>query len=139
MINNLFAKPDYNQHRVIASPGVDAANLVTLVGTHSRAAIDCSGFKTVKGLVRLTGGTTPTITLIPLELARYYTAVGAIEYSFIAGTATAALSDRGTFDVTINGGYLFMRVQAVTGNPTEAQILLAGAETMPLGRKDRRK
>jgi len=41
------------------------------------------------------------------------------------------LANGDAFDATVNGAFLFLRVNTVTNNPTQVEIFVAGAETMP--------
>jgi len=133
MNNTLVGKPKYTHHRIEEGAPVtaDATDLVALLAANSRAAIDCAGFKTVKGFVILTGGTTPTITLSPLEHVKYTATDGAAKDELhVTGANTSALSSGDMFEFTINGGRLFSRIHAVTGSPTKVEILLAAAESL---------
>lgn len=126
MHNSLYAKPDYNYHRIKDGAPVlaDVTNFVTLLATHPRGALDCIGFKTVKGFIKITGGTTPTIAIQPLELVLYN---DSSELLITASTVTGLVS--GTmFEFTINGGKLFLRIAAVSSTPTKIEIFVAGAE-----------
>lgn len=130
MINALRTKPYYTPHRVLKAAGgvaADPTNLVALATANPRGHADCGGYKSVRGIVKLVGGTTPTVTLQPLELVRRE---GEADVLAPISAAGAALSNAGMFDVEVKGGLLFMRVDAVTGTPTEVVISLALAEPM---------
>jgi hypothetical protein len=147
----MLAKPDYRLHRVLRSiidPATPiAADSTTLddllvysaipVGggaaeDHDRRNIfDAGGWRTVRGVVRLTGGTAPTADLEPLELTKLKRADSSVTRKFVSlASPTGALSNLGTFTATINGGLLFMRLNAITGTPDSLEIFLAGAEAM---------
>jgi hypothetical protein len=125
----LKSKPFYIIHRDISGAPVaaDATDLVALLASNPRSTVDCAGYKTVKGFVKLTGGASPTIVLQPLELLKY----DSRQHLAVAGANTAALSSGDAFDATVNGAFLFLRINTVANNPTQVEIFIAGAETMP--------
>lgn len=126
---SLRSKPFYSRHREVDGTPVaaDSTDLATVLAANPRSTHDCSGFKTVKGFVRLTGGAAPTVVLQPLELLKYEGG----EHLAVTGANTVALSNGDAFDVTANSAFLFMRLNTITGNPTKVEIFLAGAEQQP--------
>lgn len=126
MHNSLYAKPDYNYHRIVqgAPVGADSTNLAILLTANPKGAFDCAGYKTVKGFVKLTGGTTPTVGIQPLELVLYNNSSELL----ITASTVASLADGAMFEFTINGGKLFLRINATSGSPTKVEILVAGSE-----------
>jgi len=125
----LRSKPFYIVHRSVdgAPVAADTTDLVALLSSNPRSTMDCAGYKTVKGFVKLTGGAAPTVVLQPLELLKY----NGGEHFAVTGANTAVLANGDAFDATVNGAFLFLRVNTVTNNPTQVEIFVAGAETMP--------
>lgn len=132
-------KPRYQVNRIIDSPAVEViTNLeIWAAGRKLRGASGselirggtaCAGFKVVQCSVVLEGGTTPTITLQPIEVVEWIDEGTAKDFLTELGSATGALSSGDTFDVTIRNGRLLFAPTAVTGAPTKATILVAGAE-----------
>jgi len=142
----LFAKPSYVRHRQVTGAPVLAdttvlANLINITAIPPgggaaapfmrRDIIDCGGWKSIRAWVKLTGGTTPTIDLVPLEIANYEDDAGDEHNEFvIAGAASGGLSTNETHEFTINGGLLFLRINALTGSPTGAGIYVVGEEIL---------
>lgn len=137
MKNTLHAKPDYTIHREVAV--IDPVNLATFLSEFSRVPIDCTGYNTVTGFVILEGGSSPTITLSPYEVATYRESGGTQQEVLISsGSSIGPLNSNGVFSVTINGGRLLMRVGTITGAPTKALVYLAGStqqERISTGRR----
>lgn len=136
MHNAIQPKPVYTVHRkVTGSPvAADNSNLQTLyqVPGNSRAAINCAGWKTVRGFVALEGGTSPTVDLVPLEKVEAEGGFpGATDEDAgfaVVGAAIASLADKETFSFPIHGGLLYLRIDAVSGAPTDVRVYLAGEE-----------
>jgi hypothetical protein len=95
-----------------------------------RGGTNCAGWKTVQCVVVLEGGTTPTVTIQPLEVVEYKLGGDGAWADFLipVGSTTGALATGDTFDVVIRGGRLHLRLDAATGAPTKARILVAGVE-----------
>lgn len=134
--NQLKAKPTYTLHRnKEGSPvGVDTVNLTTLFEEpgNDRASINCGGWTTVRGYVVLEGGTNPTVGLQLLEHIQADNAFPSPavdpDQGFVDIGTAAGLSSGDTFDVTIDQGRLYLRINALTGNPTDVRVYLAGKE-----------
>lgn len=142
----LSAKHRYTRHRrVTGAPVVaDTATLedlkvVNVIPPGSGSAtdllrkdfIDCSGWKTVRVFVKLAGGTTPTVTLVPLEFIEYIDNAGAEQTSLsILTPSLVGMADTASAVAEINSGKLFLRIGAVTGAPTSVEIHVAGEERM---------
>ena len=127
MLNTLESKPRFTIHRTEegAPVAADSADLSTLA---IAAAIHCDDWATVDGFVKLTGGSTPTISLVPLMAVRYANLAGTeVNEYIVMGDAIGPLSDGDSFSIDVARGRLFARVSAVTGAPTAVQVLLAGA------------
>jgi hypothetical protein len=127
--SQLRSKPFYIRHREVdgAPVAADSATLATVLAANPRSTADCAGYKTIKGFVRLTGGAAPTVVLQPLELVKYPEGT---DFLVVAGANTAALASGDAFDVTVNGAFLFLRLNTIANNPTKVEIFFAGAETM---------
>lgn len=134
MQNTLQHKPIYTLHRSLTGAPVapDSSNLQTLyeMPGNFRAGLNCRRWKTVRAFVRLTGGT--TIGVAPLEVIE---AVGGFpgasdpDRGFApVGAVVAGLVDGDFFDITINGGLLYLRVHAVGGASTALKLFVAGHE-----------
>jgi hypothetical protein len=138
------AKPLFEQARVIASPPTlgEQGDLVLwpktspikLRGDASdqliRGGANCHGWKVVQCVALLEGGSSPTLTLQPLEVIEYRIDGDGEKADMLipVGSTTAALAHGAAFDVLIRGGRLHLRVDASTGTPTKATILIAGVE-----------
>lgn len=135
-------KPFYEEHRRIKSPAAENV-LITDAGIINdlklrgpagdeliRGAMQCHGWKTIDGVVFLTAGTTPTVTLQPLEVVQYKDADGETKDRFVVHSANIGpLNDGDKFSISaVNGGAIFLRLQGVTGAPTEALLALSGGE-----------
>lgn len=134
MQNTLQHKPIYTVHRTLIGTPVaaDTADLEALyeLPGNFRAGLNCRRWKTVRAFVRLTGGT--TIGIAPLEVIE---AIGgfpgaADEDRGLApvGAVVAGLVDGDFFDITINGGLLYLRLHAVGGASTALALFVAGHE-----------
>lgn len=102
-------------------------------------AIQCRGFATIWLGVELAGGTAPTVTIEPLvrdeeaaDQSRWKTVLS-------AGSVlrTSALTGASFEEVRVDGGRVYPRIHAVTGDPTTVRILarpgtpLAGTRPTP--------
>jgi hypothetical protein len=134
MQNTLQHKPIYTVHRTLTGAPIaaDSATLETLyeLPGNFRAALNCRRWKSVRALVRLTGGT--TIDLAPLEVVE---AIGGFpgaadpDRGFApVGAVVAGLADGDFTDITINGGLLYLRLHAVGGASTALTLFVAGHE-----------
>lgn len=131
--NTLHAKPEYALHRSFVGAPItpDTTNLQTLyeLPGNFRAAINCARWKTVRVLVRLTGGT--TVDLQPLEVVAgegAFPGAADEDRGFAAQAVIAGLGDGAFTDVTINGGLLYLRLHAVAGASTALKLFVAGHE-----------
>lgn len=123
MRNSLESKPQFTIHRdENGTPVVPDSSVLTTLSL--RGAIHCGDWLTVDGFVKLTGGAAPTVSLIPLMVANHE---GGEEY-VVQGTAIGPLVDGESFLVDVYRGRLYLRIDAVTGNPTNVQVLLGGSQ-----------
>lgn len=137
MDNVIYAKPDYNTHRTIRNTDpatgapiavvADSAVLATVKAANPRGPLDCNGFETVFVAVTLTGGT--TVTLQPLEAITLPD--GTWEFRVLAANIGPLSAASQLQEVTVNGGNVFFRLDAVVGGPTVVEILVAGGKEMP--------
>jgi hypothetical protein len=145
-MNNLQGKPFYTHHRVVVPDGnpiakedTTIAGMITDLALRGPSGTDmlrgpahAAGWKKLDGLVRLTGGTTPTVTLQAYELVQYKDGgEGDLKDELILfGSTIGPLSDGDKFPalIDISGASLFFAISAVTGAPTKVEVLLAGAE-----------
>jgi hypothetical protein len=150
----VHAKPNYalHRHEVGAPVPADSTDLDALysssvippgggaaVPTKRRDILDCEGWESITVYVRLAGGTTPTVDLVPLEQVLSADSDGAaIDELAVDGAATGALSDRDSATVTVNGGRVFLRFDAITGAPTAVDIYVAGAKRLAVEHGSRR-
>ena len=131
MQNTLQALPNYTLHRIETGAPVaaDSSDLSALHTAKQRSALNCRGFQRIRCFVKLTGGTTPTVDVEPLERVQY-TATD------VARTATdefkpmrapiAGLGDGDTFEVDVGGALAFLRISGVNGAPTQIEIFAGG-------------
>lgn len=146
----LHAKPDYCLHRDepqgARTLAVDSADLQKLyegdpaagppdITARRKQYVNCRRWKSVRVYVLLTGGVTPTVDLVPLEVV---SAAGAFpgaadpDRGFVVmGSATGALGSGGLVTVDVYGALLFLRVSALTGSPTGLKVFVAGEEILP--------
>lgn len=148
-MSKLEQKPVFILHRNEPQGGrtlaIDAADLEDLyqgdplagppdITARDRMAIPCRRFKSVKVYVLLTGGTTPTVDLVPVEVVEGEGAFpGATDEDrgfAVMGAATGALSSGDMATIPVNGAFLFLRVNALTGSPTGLKVFVAGEEVM---------
>ena len=125
--NTLEPKPRFTIHRAETGAPVaaDSTDLTTLPAT---GAIHAGTWRTLDGFVKLSGGTTPSVSLIPLMLAQYTDLSDAEVSEYVEmGSAIGPLSDGDSFTVDVSRGRLLMRLHAVAGSPTSVQVLLGGA------------
>lgn len=138
--NFLLHRDEPQGDRVLA---IDAADLEDLyqgdplagppdITARENQGINCRRFKSVKVFVVLTGGVTPTVDLVPLEVVEGEESFpGATDEDrgfAVMGAATGALSSGDTATVVVNGGVLFLRVSALVGAPTGLKVFVAGEE-----------
>lgn len=127
MLNTLESKARFTIHRRKTGAPV-VADTATLADISLRGAMSCRDWLVVDGFVKLSGGTSPTITLIPLLVAKYAEADRtAVEEYFVAGVPMGPYADGDSFSVEVGRGSLFMRISAVTGSPTSVKVMLGGA------------
>ena len=126
----LRSKPFYITHREVdgAPVAADSSDMAVLLAANPRSCCDCAGYKTVKVFVRLTGGAAPTVVLQPIESIELPDATRMLA---ITGSNTAALASGDCAEITINGGFLFVRLNTIANNPTKVEIFVAGSETLP--------
>lgn len=129
MDNSLNHKPDYTAHRRGVT-AADSADLAALETSNGRGAINAKGYSSIHGFVEFNGGTTPTVTLQPLERVAYVDAAGAEQKKLVArgsniGPLSAAAGVAFSLDTPGGGAWLF-RIEAVTGAPTGVEVYLAG-------------
>jgi hypothetical protein len=131
---NLVGAPVAADHVNIGpgSPGLIADNkLRGEAGDETiRGSVPTAGFKTIDGVVKLTGGAAPTVTLQPLEVIKYKNnGTGEEVDEFVSqGANIGPLSHNDRFSITVNDAMLFLRLHAVTGAPTGVELLIAGGE-----------
>ncbi len=127
MQNSLESKPRFALHRAVTGTPV-AADTATLADLPIRGAINAGTWLTLDGVVKLTGGAAPTISLVPLMVANYEDTDGSEVTEYVVmGAALGPYSDGDTFQIEAHRGRLYLRISAVTGNPTSAKVLLAGS------------
>lgn len=127
--NTLRQKPNYTLHRYKeGSPvAIDSAVLATFRTANPRGDLDCAGWDTLRGFVKLTGGT--SIDIQPTELVKYRDKDGSeVEELINVGAAITGLADGDDFDITIGQGRLLIRITAVAGAVTVAKIFVAGSQ-----------
>jgi hypothetical protein len=145
-MNEISAKPFYTHHRIvvpsanpIAKEDTTIAGMITALKLRGPSGTDllrgpaqASSWLKIDGLVKLTGGTTPTVTLQAYEMIRYKEdGEGDLKDELMAfGSPIGPLSDGDKFPLLVNNNLasLFFAISAVTGIPTKVEVLLAGAE-----------
>lgn len=133
MTNQISAVRTKSGSPVAADSGtLTDANFPLLASSTTGGTIDCRALATIWIGVEFTGGTTPTIDLDPLirdeEAAdgarwkRLLTASGPAVYQ-------PTLDGVGFVEIRVDGGQMYPRIKAVTGNPTQV-VLLARPGTL---------
>ena len=134
MINDLNPKPLYGLHRTkTGSPAViDEAvvkDLFEEVG-RSRDFVNCRGWDSIKVLVALEGGITPTIDVQAFEHCKaedgFPSYTNPDEGFTLIGTPEAGLVDGGTFTVSVKQGLVYLSIVALTSVPTAIRLYVAG-------------
>lgn len=141
LLNEL--RTDYDAHRVLTIGSVhgaaDTTNDVTAnaAGVVSadvaaalmltRGAMDCGGFETIDGFILFTGGSSPQAVIEQLEVTNYVDTSGVSQELIVSRGDSAYLSHGERFEFTVSGGRTILRLKIVTGNPTKAEIMVAGA------------
>lgn len=118
MQNSLHPLPVLNIHRNVASPAQD-----TIATVLKKAALNCTGFEALRAQVKFTGGTTPDVTIQPYYVGEKED--GSEEW-FLLGSTFGPLSDTEGFDLTVDGGRVFLAISAINGAPTNLIIRVGG-------------
>lgn len=128
--NTLRQKPYYTLHRYKAAAvaiAADDAVLSDFRADNARGDLDCAGWDTIAGFVKLAGGT--SIVLQLTELVKYRDKDGIEKEELIeVGAPTVALSDGDAFSFTVNQGRVLLRIDSPIGNITEAKVFASGAQ-----------
>lgn len=102
------------------------ANFPLLANATTGGTIDCRALATIWIGVEFTGGSSPTIDLDPL-IRDEAAADGSRWKRLLFGSSPAVvqptLDGTGFVEVRVDGGLMFPRLKAVTGNPTTVKIL----------------
>lgn len=122
MTNTLYPAPDFNTHRDIAGAPV-TAETVNVANNPVQTALNCMGFDKIAGSVVLTGGAAPTVTIQPYQIKRNEAAV---ESWVKLGAAIGPLNDGEGLEYEAASGRVLLALSAVTGNPTNVRIDVAG-------------
>ena len=128
-VNTLRQKPNFTLHRhKTGAPVVaDDTALADFRADNPRADIDCAGWDSVRGFVKLTGGT--SINIQATELVKYMDSAGVDQEELVeVGSAITGLVDGDTFDITVNQARLLVKITVVTGGVTAVDVFLAGAQ-----------
>lgn len=122
--NKLEPRPQYNYHRLVTGAPVvaDAA----IASMDPKTAAHCEGWTSIHAVVLLTGGTTPTVDIEQLARVQYTNASGVEQDILVSQGTTSSLGDRGQVSLTVNGAPTLLRIDAVSGNPTQVEIIIAG-------------
>jgi hypothetical protein len=127
MDNTLNQKPNFTRHRTIDGAPV-VADSVVYSDFAIREAVNCLGFETIEGYVRISGGVVPTVELENLAVMRYTDEAGVQVEELASVDTSATLSDGDLFEMSVNEGRVFLRLNAVTGSPTKVEIFVAGGK-----------
>jgi hypothetical protein len=82
-------------------------------------ACDCTGWRRILVLPRFTGGASQTVTLQVLYR---------LDGAWTAGDKTADLGEGELAEIDVYGQDVFLRIDAVTGNPTTVVLRVIGWE-----------
>lgn len=128
MLNTLKSKPTFTLHRRAVGSPVTADD-TDLSNIDVRGSVHCGDWLVVDGYVKLAGGTSPTVSIVPLFLAKYEEAdQSETEEYYTAGDVMGPYVDGDSFTVEVYRGKLFMRIDSVTGSPTSVKVMLGGAQ-----------
>lgn len=133
----LVAKPKYFLHRS-AVAAADSSTLSTLlspsaippggggpVATLRRDIVDCAGWRTVEGFCTFTGGASPSVDLQVLEEVEL---ADGSRLFVPNGVIISGLTEGQLFEAVVSAGRAFMRVDAISGAPTNLSVYLAGGK-----------
>jgi len=106
-----------------------AAESTTINDTNFPPANDtaCYGWQTVKLVPKLTGGSSPTVTIQVLERVASSTSFWSL------GETSVPLSDGQSYELEVGGREVFFRLAAVTGSPTQVDLHCGGGEPLLYG------
>jgi hypothetical protein len=146
-MTTIYPKPKLTLHRNEPQGdrtlAVDASDLEDLyqgdplagppdITARSRQVISCKRWKSIRVLVLLSGGTTPTVELTPLEVVEAEGAFAGADDAdrgfVVMGAATSALSSGDSAVIDVDCGSVFLRVSALTGAPTGLKVFVTGEE-----------
>lgn len=119
-------RPRYRLHRqhtgapVVQDPAL-SANFPT-----AAQALDCQGWKSISVVALLTGGGGPTATYQLCQEVSYKDGAGDEQKFFRVEFTLPALSHQQGILVPVLQGRVFFRLNAVAGNPTAVDLLVAG-------------
>jgi len=115
-------KPYYKLHRTVSA--IDPVSLPAVLSSFGGAVFSLVGFESGSGFVSFTGGTTPQVTLQPLELVNLPDGTK----RFIKnGSPISGLQDGDPFSFPAAGGGLWLlQVVALSGAPTSLELFVAG-------------
>lgn len=129
MQNTLKETPQYTLHRLETGAPVaaDSSDLAVLHTAKSRNALNCRGFRKIRGFIKFTGGAAPTADLQTLERLQFTDPAGDDQDVFkVIRSAILSLSDSQIFEIDVGGSPVFLRVDAVAGAPTQMEVYITG-------------
>lgn len=115
-------KPYYTLHRTVKT--ADPTSLPAVLSAFGGAAVSLDGFESCNGVVSLSGGTTPQVTLQPLELVVLPDKTRRLVKN---GSPIVGLQDGDVFAFPTTGGGLWvLQVTAMSGSPDKLDLFVAG-------------
>lgn len=122
--NQLEARPRYNHHRLITGSPVAAD--AAIGSMDPKTSLHCEGWSQVRCLALLTGGTTPAINVEQLGRVQYENASGVEVDTLVLQDTFTGIGDGEEFVAVVNGSPTLFRISAVSGSPTQVEILVSG-------------
>lgn len=114
----------FSLHREKTGAPVTADSAPDASWPNRREMVSCDGYTTINALVKLTGGTTPTVDLQTLVYDSENDEFG------VADEATG-VSDADVARMGVHRNRAFLRISGVTGSPTGVEVWVGPAEAAP--------
>jgi hypothetical protein len=95
-----------------------------------RSLLGCDGYTTINALVLLEGGSTPTVDLEALAYDPDQDATPSGDAFAVIDSATG-MTDQEVARITVHRNRVFLRIAAVTGDPTSIEVRVGPAEAAP--------
>ena len=119
---NSLRRGVFSQHRIVTGAPVAVDTAADAVFPLRRGLLNCEGYDTIVATAVITA---PGVATVDIEPLIYDPDVD----TFTAHAATGAISNGQAVEIAALGARVFLRIDAVVGNPTEVEIRVAGGQT----------